>query len=192
MNHKTLPLLLLLISASLAHGQQAAQPSPPLVSTTGSAEIHVKPDRADLSFTVEIRSANLAAARKQQAAITAKVLAALRAEGVAEQELQTSQVIITPNWSSDRNSMSETATLKFYSVSQEISCTLRDVDKVPDVTASAIAAGATSVSPAVFRISELRKYRDQARAQAIRAAKEKAGALAGRTRGQGWRPSFNR
>lgn len=177
MKYSILPVIALLLSAHVANAQQAAPPlPPPMISTNGSAEIHVKPDLADLSFEIEIRNVDLAAARKQQAAITAKLLAALRAAEIKEQDLQASQVTISPTWNERHGA--ETATVKFYSVSQTVSCTARDVEKVPDITTAAIATGVTGMSPAVFRTTELRKYRDEARAQAIRAAKEKADALA--------------
>lgn len=176
MKYPILPALLLLLAAPIANAQQAVSPlPPPMISTNGSAEIHLKPDLADLSFEIEIRNVDLAAARKQQAAITAKLLAALRAAEIKEQDLQASQVTISPYWNERHGA--ETATVKFYSVSQTVSCTLHDVEKVPDLTTAAIAAGVTGVSPAVFRTSDLRKYRDEARAQAIRAAREKAEAL---------------
>jgi len=164
-------------TSPLLYGQQAAPP-PPLVSTTGSAEIRVVPDLADLSFEVEVRSADLATARKQQAERATKVLAALRAGGIPEAELQTSQVQIDANYSDNSDHYRETDKVKFYRVWQDVCCTLHDLKKVPDLTAGVVAAGATGVSTASFRTSELRKYRDQARAQAVRAAKEKALALA--------------
>jgi uncharacterized protein YggE len=176
MKHKTLPVLFLLVAASIAHGQLAMQPLTASISTNGSAEIHVKPDLADLSFEIEIRNVDLTVARKQQAAVITKLLGALRAAGIGEQDLQTSQVIIKPVW--NERHLANIATVRFYSVTQTISCTLHDVDKVPDITTAALAAGVTDVSPAVFRTSDLRKYRDEARVQAIRAAKEKAVALA--------------
>ena len=162
------------IAAPVVFGQQPA-PLPPLVSTTGSAEIRVVPDLADLYFEIEVRNADLAVARKQQAERATKLLAALRAAGVTEAELQTSQVQISPYYTDRRQ---ETEKLRFYIVSQNIGCTLHDVKKVPDVTVAAVTAGATGVPGATLRTSELRKYRDQARAKAIRAAKEKAIALA--------------
>jgi uncharacterized protein YggE len=153
----------------------AQQPLPPLVSTTGSAQIRVVPDLADLSFEIEVRNADLAVARKLEAERAAKLLAALRAAGVAEADLQSSQVQIAANYTDNRQ---ETEKVKFFRVSQTISCTLQDVKKVPDITAEAVAAGATGVNAVSLRTSQLRKYRDEARASAIRAAKEKAIALA--------------
>jgi hypothetical protein len=168
-----LALLLTVFTAPLLRAQQAA-PLPPLISTSGSAVVRVVPDLADLSFEVEVRNADLNLARKQQAERTQKVLAALRAAGVAESELQSSQIQIAPNYT-DRQR--ETEQVRFYIVSQTISATLHDVKKVPDVTADVVLAGATSVRDVSLRSSALRKYRDDARVLAIRAAREKAAAL---------------
>lgn len=41
-----------------------------------------------------------------------------------------------------------------------------------------VAAGANSIAGPIYQTSELRKYRDQARAMALKAAKEKATAMA--------------
>lgn len=169
--------LLSIAAALIAPVVFAQQPAslPPLVSTTGSALIRVVPDLADLYFEVEIRDVDLTVARKRQADRATKVLAGLRAAGVVEAELQSSQVQITPDYADQHQ---ETERLKFYRVSQSICCTLHDLKKVPDITADAVAAGATGVRDASLRTSQLRKHRDEARTMAIHAAKEKAGALA--------------
>ena len=162
------------MTAPLALGEQQVA-SPPLVSTTGSAQILVVPDLADLSFEVEVRNADLVTARRQQADRSIKLLTVLRSAGIAEAELQSSQVQISPDYT---NRGEETERIKFYRVTQNISCTLHDVKKLSDITALAVTAGASGVREACLRTSELRKYRDEARSKAIRAAKEKAVALA--------------
>jgi hypothetical protein len=162
-------------------------PCRPLVSTTGSAEIRVVPDLADLVFQVEARSATLMNARLDQADRMSKVLGMLRHAGIKDSELQTSQVEIVPHYENDNRGGGpfsesrpvESVAARFFSVSQYVSCTLHDVKKVANVTADAVAAGVTGIQGVSLRTSELRKYRDQARSQAIRAAKEKAVALAG-------------
>jgi hypothetical protein len=179
---KTLFLFLTTIATltlgPLANAQGIAQ-EPPLVSTTGTAEIKVVPDLADLMFEIETRHADLAAARKAQAERVAKVLAALRAAGVEEKDLQTADIDIAPNYTESRRDSTETTKVRFYAVSQSISVTLHDVKKVPDTIAAAMSAGATGMRNLGLRTSELRKHRDAARAQAIKAAKEKAVALSG-------------
>ena len=137
--------------------------------------IRVVPDLVDIRFEVAIRNADLTLARQQQSERTIKVLAALRAAGVAETDLQSSHIQISPNYTENQV---ETEKVRFYSVTQSVSCTLHDLKKLPDLIAGAVAAGATSVERASFRTSELLKHRADARAKAIRAAKEKAIALA--------------
>jgi len=169
------PLILIFI-ATTAFGQEAPKPLFPLVTTNGSAEIKVVPDIADLNFSVTVRDSDFAAARKRQAVRAAKVLAALREAGFENKDIQTSQVLLSTEYSSNRSG--ETAKINFYEFSQSIHCTLHDISKVPDVTLAVVNAGATGVQNAVLRVTNLRKYRDQARTQAIVAAKEKAQALA--------------
>jgi uncharacterized protein YggE len=168
-------LLLTFALAFLTPALFAEPPLPALISTTGSAVVHVVPDLADLSFEVEIRNADLTLARRQQADRMQKVLATLRAAGIAEAAIQSSQVIITPNYGDPRE---EGDKIRFYRVAQTISCTLHEVKKVPDVTANVILAGATGVREISLRTSGLRVYRDQARAMALHAAREKAAAMA--------------
>jgi uncharacterized protein YggE len=173
------------MTGSAAPGQEIV-PNRPLVSTVGSAEIRVVPDLADLSFQIEVRNADLNRARKDEAERATRVLTALRNAGIRESELQTSQVEIEPRYENQEGGPfgsgrppQESTTVRFYSVSQSIACTLHDTKKTPGVTAAAIEAGVTAVQGASLRTSDLRKYRDQARAKAVQAAKEKAVALAG-------------
>lgn len=173
-------------AAPMVLGQENV-PCRALVSTTGSAEIRVVPDLADLVFEVEARNTDLTKARAEQADRMSRVLAVLRNGGIKDSELQTSQVEIVPHYENDNHGGGpfsdgrpvESVAARFFGVSQYVSCTLHDVKKVANVTADAVTAGATGVQGARLRTSHLRKYRDQARSQAIRAAKEKAVALAG-------------
>ena len=133
-------------------------------------------DLADLYFDVDVRHADLATARKKQAERAAKVLAALRDAGVEDKDLQTSQVNVAPTYAENRHG--ETATINYYDATQGIYCTLHDVKKVADLTTAVLAAGATAVHGVNLRTSELRQHRNEARAQAARAAPEKAVAIA--------------
>ena len=152
---------------------------PPLVTTTGNAEVKVTPDLADLRFDIEVRNTNLKAGLAQQVERMTQLLATLKAAGIEEKDLQTSQVIINPIYQQEDQLRMETAKIAFYSISQTATCTLRDLKKITTLTAQAIDAGANRVGGVTLRTSKLRQYRDQARIQAVKAAKEKALALAG-------------
>ena len=165
-----------LLAVSPAVGFAGDAPEPATISTSGSAEIRVAADLADLYFDVNVRHADLATARKKQAERANKVLAALRDSGMEDKDLQTSQVNVTATYAENRHG--ETATVNYYDVTQGVYCTLHDVKKVADLTTAVLTAGATAVHEASLRTSELRKHRDEARAQAARAAREKAVAIA--------------
>ncbi len=67
--------------------------------------------------------------------------------------------------------------------------TLRDLSKYEALMTKLLEAGTNRVNGVYFGISEGRKYRDEARLKAIRAAKEKAVAMAtelGQTVGKPW------
>jgi len=166
---------LLLVSPAFAQTQPAQSPQPSLVTTEGSADVLVVPDLADLSFQIEVRNPNLAAASKEAEIKSKAVLAQLRKEGVAENDLQASQLEVT-TYNFDGHS--ETEKVQFYIITQTIGCTLHDISITPKVTMDALRAGVTHVNNMVLRTSQLRKYRDQARVMAVRAAKQKATNLA--------------
>ncbi|MFM8930497.1 MAG: SIMPL domain-containing protein [Gemmataceae bacterium] len=151
----------------------------PLVTTTGNAEVKVTPDLADLRFDIEVRNINLKAGLALQVERMTQLLATLKSAGIEERDLQTSQVLINPIYQQEDQLRMETAKIAFYSVSQTVTCTLRDLKKITTLTAKAIDAGANRVGGVTLRTSKLRQYRDQARIQAVKAAKEKALALAG-------------
>ena len=171
-----LPILAVLALATLPAAHAADPVEPATISTSGSAEIRVPADLADLYFEVNVRYADLATARKKQSERATRVLAVLRQSGVEDKDLQTSQVNIAATYMETRHG--ETATVNYYDVTQAVYCTLHDVNKVADLTTTVLSAGATGVHAATLRTSDLRKHHDEARTQAARAAREKAVALA--------------
>jgi uncharacterized protein YggE len=58
-----------------------------------------------------------------------------------------------------------------------VAITLENVDKTSEVIMAALKAGANQMQDAQFYTSQLRRYRDQARDMAMKAAREKAEAL---------------
>jgi hypothetical protein len=102
-----------------------------------------------------------------------RVVKAMKNMGVEARDISTDHYVIQPlyeDWDSLR--------IKGYRIFNVISITMRDVDKTSEAIAAAFQAGANQVVNVEFYTSELRKYRDQARAMAMTAAREKAGALA--------------
>ena len=148
----------------------------PPIAVSGTAEIRGAPDEVNLRLGVESRDPKLEEAVKQNDARTAAVLKFLKEAGIASKDIQTDYVEIHPQYDTDRHV--QQIVPEYYQVRRNLGVRLRKVDQFDAVLKGALTSGANYVLGIDFRTTELRKHRDAARQQAIRAAKEKAVALA--------------
>ena len=103
-----------------------------------------------------------------------KVLALAKQFKIEPRHVQTDHISIEPRY---KDGYTRENFIGFF-VRKTIVFTLRDISRFEGLLSSALDAGANYVHGVQFRTTKLREYRDQARAQAIKAAKEKAKALA--------------
>ena len=144
------------------------------VHVSGSASINIVPDRALIQLGVQTNGSSPSAVQSANAAAIQDVMRSLQALGVPAKDIATDWYIIEPVYD-DYTSLY----IKGYRIYNLVAITLREVDKTSKVIAAALEAGANQVVNVEFYTSELRKYRDQARELAMKAAVEKAEALAG-------------
>ncbi|MEO0557274.1 MAG: SIMPL domain-containing protein [Bacteroidota bacterium] len=171
-----LPVFVLLTTLPVA-----AQERTRTISVSGEAEILVIPDEVILQLEVETRDADLRTATdSNQATIDAVAAVAMR-YGVPAQRIQTERIDLRPEYSSRRREDGVSVqVLVEYRASRAINVTLRDLDVFDDLMRDAIGAGVNRINGVEYRTTDLRNHRDNARMQAIDAAREKAEALAGR------------
>jgi len=143
------------------------------VQVSGAAVVYVTPDRALLQLGVQSNGVTPDGVRSINAQDIQRVIRAVSALGVPAKDIATDYYIVYPVYD-DYNSLF----IKGYRIDNTVSITLRDVNLVDDVLIAALKAGANEVQDLQFYSSELRNYRDQARALAMKAAGEKAQALA--------------
>ncbi|MHB1355605.1 MAG: SIMPL domain-containing protein [Anaerolineae bacterium] len=153
-----------------------ASNEPRLVNVTGEAEVRVVPDEVVLTLGIETSDNQLAIAKNQNDAIVRKVLALANEYGIAPEHIQTDYIGIEPRYPSGCYELCDPIG---YIVHKSVVITLRDLTKFENLLTSVLNVGVNYVQSIEFRTTELRKYRDEARALAIRAAQEKAVALAG-------------
>ena len=182
MTSHRLPLVLVaMLVPALVHAQVPRgldlEPAEPTIAVSGAAEIRVVPDEVLLRFAVEGREAKLADAVKACDTITAAVLAFVKESGIAAPDVQSDFIAIAPVY--ERPSGEESPVPRFYRASRGFAVRLRDVAKFDALLEGMLTAGANRVEDVEFRTTALRKHRDLTRQQAIRAAREKAVALAG-------------
>lgn len=153
---------------------RAADAAPRTISVSGSADVTVVPDRAELVLGVETKADSLAPATRDNDARAARVMAFLRESGVPTDRIQTDFIAIEPVYHER-----DTQRIDYFRAQKTIAVTLWDPAAFEQLLTGALARGATHVLDVSFRTSSLRMHRDQARDRAVRAAKEKAEALAG-------------
>ncbi len=147
---------------------------PRTVSVSGEAEVKVVPDQVTLNLGVETWDRNLTLAKKQNDDRVRAVLAASKGLGVDAKNTQTDFISVETTYDGSRGRNILTG----YFVRKSIVITLKETARFEALLSATLEAGANHLHGVDFRTSELRKYRDQARALAIKAAKEKATALA--------------
>ncbi len=175
----SLALLVVLTLSAWSQAQPATQPATGetrRIAVSGEAEVRVVPDEVILTLGIETWNKNMEIARTQNDAIVKRVLALTDEMGIADEHVKTDYVNIAPRY---KYGYYEESDFIGFFVQKNVVITLRDLTKFEDLLASALAAGVNYVHGIEFRTTELRQHRDEARALAIEAAREKAVALAG-------------
>ncbi|MGO1002861.1 SIMPL domain-containing protein [Lysobacter sp. CA196] len=162
---------LLALTSSPVFAAEAEQRS---INVSGSAEVKVVPDLILLDVGVESRHAQLDQAKRSNDENVAKALAFLKHSGVPDKDVQTDFISIEPTYYPDYSSTKP----QIYIVRKSIGIKLSRIGELENVLTGLLSSGVQYIHGIEFRTSQLRKHRDAARALAVRAAKEKADALA--------------
>jgi uncharacterized protein YggE len=144
------------------------------ITVTGDAEVRVPPNEVQLWLAVASVDKVLKQAKDDNDQRVKKTLSTLVKLGIESKDVQTDFVSIEPRW----DNYQRTRTPDAYEVSKSIVVTLRDVSRFEVILQAVLDAGTNRVEGLEFRTTELRKHRDAARAKALKAAQEKAIAMA--------------
>jgi uncharacterized protein len=172
---RALLVTFLLLSALLCHAQLASGNG---VNVSGDAQVNVVPDRVTILLGVETRNKSLDEASSQNDSLIRQVLAAARKQEVNASDIQTDFIHVDLAYKNNDDS----TLVDYYKVTKEVQIVLKDVSKFESLVGAVLHAGANHIYGIDFSTSELRKYRDQARALATKAAIEKANDLAAAAR----------
>jgi uncharacterized protein len=178
MSGMKLLLALALAVALLAGGADAATTTSSTaaaatVTVSGTGTVTAVPDQASFSFTVQTKAATAAGALARNATDTRAVIAAVEKAGVAEADVQTTQVSLDPVQSNDGTS------IVGYTAFDTITVTKLSIAKAGAIVDAAVGAGANSVSGPSLTLSSQDALYAQALKAAVAQAKGKAEALAG-------------
>ena len=159
-----------------AAGSGSASTEAPTVQhaivVAGTGSISAVPDRAQVSFGVSTSAKTASAALRADAAEMTKVIAALKAQGIAAADIRTELVSLSPRYSQSGEDVVG------YEAANSVAATLRRLDRVGPVIDAAVDAGANQVSgPNLVRADSAGLYRSALRV-AINNARAKAGTIA--------------
>jgi uncharacterized protein YggE len=143
------------------------------IQVNGTAIVNVTPDRVLIQLGVQSNGSTTQKVEAANSSTINKVLRALKAQGIDEKDIVTDWYVIEPVYENY-----DSLYIKGYRINNMVAVTLRDISKANRVIIAALNAGANQVINVEFYLSDLRKYRDQARELAMKAAQEKAGDLA--------------
>lgn len=166
-------------------GQNSATITPPpQVSVASRGEVRVNPDRATIQVSVQTRSSTAAAAASENASKQKAVIGALKALGLKDAEISTSDYSVNPE---QRYEPNKEPVVVGYTVTNTLSVEVTSLKLVGPVIDAALAKGANMINSLQFSSSNTEDARRNAIGLAIahaRADAEAAAKAAGGSLGQ--------
>ena len=146
------------------------------IHVTGSGSVVGEPDIATLNLGVAVEKETVAEAREAAASAMTGVIASLKANDIAENDIQTERFGIHPQYDYTENGR----VLRGYRVNNTVSAKVRDLENLSDVIDNAAEAGGDIivVNSIQFMIEDTTPLQTQARGLAVKNAEAKALTLA--------------
>ena len=142
-----------------------------LLSVSSTAESRRVPDVATISTGVVTQAADANAAMRANAVQMDKVMAAIRAAGIAERDVQTSGINLNPQY---RYAENQPPTITGYQANNTVNVKVRDLSKLGKVLDAFVASGANQVNGPSFEVDKPEEAYDEARVAALQKAQARA------------------
>jgi uncharacterized protein YggE len=186
------PTTLIVVTIVLATGGRSAWAAEetskaPTISVTGTGRIAAKPDLAEILVGVVSRAETAQAALAQNNQAMARLYQLLKERGVAEKDIQTSRVQLTPQFSQPvgltvpargRPVAEFIPRIVGYYVENPVRITSRAIEKLGPLLDALVEAGANQIQGIFFRVEHPEPLLDEARRHAMAHARHKAELLA--------------
>jgi uncharacterized protein len=173
---RILNAIILATSLSLPMVGAALAESPATISVSGEGRVATSPDMATISLGVTTFGDTAAAAMAMNSEELAKVMANLTAAGIEAKDIQTTGLMLNPNWSYD--SSGTTGTINGYTAMNMVNVRVRALDGLGGVLDAAVKDGVNTLNGLTFGIADPQPVNDEARKLAVADAVRKAGLLA--------------
>ena len=145
------------------------------LDVTATGEVTRVPDVAIITAGVVSRSATATGALQDASARMAKVLAALKRAGVADRDIQTSNVSLNPEYRYPQN---ESPQLTGYTATNQLTIRFRDIAASGKILDALVSQGANQINGPSLTIDKPEAALDEARANAVAIGRARAEAYA--------------
>ena len=173
----------LLLTALMAVGNEAlAQGSPPrepLINVSGEGEASIAPDMAILTLSVVRNGQTAEAALSANNAAMREVLDALKADGLADRDIQTSNFSIHPQYrhSEPKDGVIDPPEVIGYEVANTLTVRVRDLQKLGSLIDRSVKLGVNQGGQITFTNDDPAEAMTEARKAAVAEALSKARTL---------------
>lgn len=171
MRYSMLALATALIATPAAAASVDIAVQGPVVEIIASETVQSEPDQATVGAGVTTRARTAVQAMRDNATRMDAVIARLRALGIAREDIQTSGVNLNAAFQYNNNAP---PVFEGYDVTNQVSVTLRDIDRIGATLDALVASGANTINGPVFSRKNDQPQRAQAREAAFKAAEAQA------------------
>lgn len=182
-------IFLFLVSVTLSVGQVTSEQKPPTIEVSGVAEIFVQPDEVLISLDITKLNKDLQIAKKEADTALSQVIDLTKRFNIKPEDVRTRNISVEmknkfirdPKNRTYDDDGEEIGTKVFlgYQVSSSVNVRMTDIGRFQAFLDEVLRTGVSEVNSVSFESSEIRKHKDKARELAMRAAYEKASAMAG-------------
>lgn len=148
----------------------------PVVELTINESVTAEPDMATIGAGVTTETPTAVEAMRQNAVQMRKVIDQIKAQGVDEEDIQTTGISLNARY--DYNRTTQQNEFRGYAVSNRVSVKLREIDEVGELLDALVSAGATNLSGPTFSIENDKAAKDEARERAVKSGMARAEAYA--------------
>lgn len=154
---------------------QEAQPVVRTLNVNGIGQVYLTPDIAYIYIGVHNEAPTASEAVETNKAQTTAVIESIKAAGVDEKDIRTTNFSI---WPSQQYAPDGTAGGTVYMVDNSVYVVVRELDGLGDLLDDAINAGANSINSIQFDVADKTAAVKEARVNAVEDSKRQAGELA--------------
>jgi uncharacterized protein YggE len=140
-------------------------------SLSAYGETRIAPDMATITLGVQTDAPTAVDALKANGARMNQVMAALKKAGIAERDIQTSNLNLNAQYAYEQN---QPPKLTGYQASNQVTITVRDLTKLGAAVDATVSAGANTVNGISFGLANPQAAEDAARLDAVKALQAKA------------------